>query len=48
MYLGIVIGPSNSSFKRNYISRIIIVLLYILRYPVLEVESLRKEYLLRI
>jgi len=43
-----VIGPSNSSFRKSYISRIIIVLLRISYYLVLEVESLRKEYLSRI
>ncbi len=48
MYLGIVIGPSNSSFRKNYINRTIIVLLRISRYPVLEVKSLKKEYLLKI
>ncbi len=43
-----MIGPSNSSFRKSYISRIIIVLLRISYYLVLEVESLRKEYLSRI
>jgi len=47
MYLGIVIGPSNSSLRKNYISRTIIVLLRTSRYLVLEIESLRKEYLLK-
>ncbi len=48
MYLDIIINPSNSSLKRNYINYTIIVLLYISRYLVLEIESLKKEYLLKI